>query len=75
MKNTDYKRFKEMIRTTPNSDYWPIWFAGYLWLDLTKRQCAEVVDILVKRGFPVVDGCRGKMVQIPSGFGIFLDQN
>ena len=72
MKNCDYKVFKETIRTCPEND--TIWWAGYLFLRLTKKQTEEVIEILIGRGFPVVEGFRGKMVQTPSGLGIWIEQ-
>ena len=67
-----YKTFKQIVRTGDEKS--PIWWAGYMWLNLTKRQTKEIVGILIDRGFPVEDGFKGKMVKIPSGLGIFLDQ-
>ena len=36
MKRDLFKRFKETVKQADASD--PIWYMGYLWLDLTDRQ-------------------------------------
>lgn len=72
MNRTSFKAFKEAISTCDEDA--PVWYAGYLWLDLTKRQGREVIEILINRGFPIVYGIHGKMVKIPSGLGIWIDQ-
>lgn len=65
MKRSDFARFKEIVSTCDNND--PIWHAGYLWIDLTVKQCNTIYDILVNRGCEIND--KG-YVLTPSGFGI-----
>ena len=65
MKCSEFARFKEIVITCDNTD--PIWHAGYLWLELTRKQCDIIYDILVSRGFKIND--KG-YVLTPAGFGI-----
>lgn len=48
MKRVDFGKFKEVISTARNND--PIWWAGYLWINLTEKQSNEVIEILTSRG-------------------------
>lgn len=63
MKRSDFGKFKEVIKNADNND--PIWWAGYLWLDLTENQYNKAYDILIDKGFPVNES---GFVKMPSGF-------
>ena len=69
---SQYKQFKECMRTDESDN--PIWYAGFLFLQLTPRQCKEVSEILIERGFPIRKNSRGEYeVVTPSGLGIILE--
>ena len=72
MKKTNFKRFREMVETEPLNNQAPIWYADYLWLDLTDKQAVEISHILIDRGCPIFKGRRGFEVRTPSGLGIIL---
>lgn len=74
MKNSTFKLFKETIAKADTTD--PIWYCGYLWIDLTQKQAIEIVSILEKRHFPMRWNERMNWTEIviPSGMGIALDQ-
>ena len=72
MKKSSYKLFKQGVETEPLTNQAPIWYAGYLWIDLTEKQAAEIRHILIDRGCPIYKGRRGFEVRTPSGFGIIL---
>lgn len=40
MKRTVFTRFYEAVRTAGNND--PVWYAGYLWIDLTEKQSERI---------------------------------
>lgn len=40
MKRDLFKRFKETVKQADASD--PIWYMGYLWLDLTNKQFKDL---------------------------------
>lgn len=64
MENKYYKPFKAHVQNdSPESD---IWYMGYYFLDLTKRQNNEVFDILNGRGFKR----DGEWIEMPSGIRI-----
>ena len=73
MKNTVFKMFKDQVQTAPLATNCPIWYAGYLWINLTERQAREISKILIDRGCPIYKGARGFEVRVPSGFGIILE--
>lgn len=65
MKRSEFATFKKIISTCDNKH--PIWYMGYLWIDLTVKQLNTIYDILVNRGCEInEDG----YVLTPSGFGI-----
>lgn len=61
MKRSDFGKFKEVISTAKSDD--PIWWAGYLWINLTEKQSNEVIEILTSRGFRISTN----EIEIPSG--------
>jgi len=61
MKRSDFSKFKEVISNARNDD--PIWWAGYLWINLTEKQSNEVIKILTSRGFRT----SANEITIPSG--------
>lgn len=75
MKTQDYKNFKNLIiKATDPKD--PIWWAGFLWVDLTKRQATEIVRILETKPFikDTVTFNGHEAVEIPSGLAIWKEQ-
>ena len=65
MRAKEFKAFEQVITTAEKND--AIWWAGYLWIELTEKQFASVYKILNARGFEHnEDGC----VMLPSGLGI-----
>lgn len=71
MKNTNFKAFLAAVKT--EADNAPVWYAGYLFLDLTPRQHAKTCDALLARGCAVtVDAIGRRWVHTPSGFGLLL---
>lgn len=44
-----YKAFKNTV--VKADQYSDVWYAGYLWMDLTPRQAAEIDGILRTKGF------------------------
>ena len=73
MKATEFKSFKELCATADEKH--PIWWAGFAWINLTKRQIATCVPILLNRGFPIQEVPLGKVVMLPSGIGVFIKKN
>lgn len=65
MKRSEFARFKEIVRTADNTNW--IWHAGYLWIDLTIKQCNVIYHILANKGFEINE--KG-YVLTPSGLGI-----
>lgn len=65
MKASDFKAFKNVISYA--DDKHPIWWAGYLWINLTAKQGEVAYSILKARGFEQND--TGHMM-LPSGLGI-----
>jgi hypothetical protein len=62
-----FRQFSQVIATAPESD--PIWWAGWLWLDLTATQVEKAGEILRNRPFITAsaeaDG--RKAYRLPSG--------
>ena len=48
MRNTHFKAFKERVKDAYRDD--PIWWAGYLWIDMTPKQNNTMFDLLAYRG-------------------------
>lgn len=73
MKTSDFKRFKEIVSNAELND--PIWHAGFLWIDLTKKQGAEIISIL--RESPICEVKKDRLnrlcVFIPSGLGLVIE--
>lgn len=72
MKKSTYKLFKEAVETEPLIAQSPVWFAGYLWIDLNDKQISEISQILINRGCPIFKGNRGYEVRTPAGLGIII---
>ena len=72
MKRSTFKPFIEAVRTgAPNN---PVFYAGYLWLQLTEKQYAETVNALILRGDCEVKKHNDKwLILAPSGYGLALD--
>ena len=66
MKKGEFKRFKKIISTCEDND--PIWWAGYLFINLTKDQYCETCEILSNRYGVVTDNMGYPSVMTPSGF-------
>ena len=73
MKVAEFKRFKELCATVDEKH--PIWWSGFAWINLTKRQIDCCIPILLNRGFPVQEVPLGKIVRLPSGIGVFIEKN
>lgn len=65
MKTKDFNAFKEVISYADEKH--PIWWAGYLWIDLTEKQGTKAYSILKERGF---EQTATGHVMLPSGMGI-----
>lgn len=77
MNNSNFKAFKECIRTAGECE--AVWWAGYLWLDLTKKQFCEVYNILANRRDGVckviISIRNGRTeIEIPSGIRLFIEK-
>ena len=73
MKQDNYKLFKEYIRTAKERD--GIWWAGFEWINLSKKQAKECYDILVnERKFPRRWNERAECTEVilPSGIGLYI---
>ena len=44
MKTGDFKRFIKQVQEA--NQYSPIWWAGFLWLDMTEKQSDEMIKLL-----------------------------
>ena len=66
MKRSDFGKFKEVISTAKSDD--PIWWAGYLWINLTEKQSNEVIGILTSRGFRI----SANEIVLPSGIKFII---
>lgn len=44
MRNRDFNSLCEYVKNADKND--PIWYAGYLWIDLTEKQIDKIVDII-----------------------------
>lgn len=74
MKNAEYKAFRNTVATADEKN--PIWWAGFLWIDLTKRQANDIITILERLDFiKEVTLFNGKQaLEIPSGLAIWKEQ-
>ena len=68
MRIAEYKIFKKAIvdALMTNDEKAPVWYAGFLWINLTQRQAMETVGILLMSDLKRDE----KYVYIPSGLGI-----
>ena len=66
MKNSEFKKFCEAVGMAAASD--PVWYAGYLWLRLTGKQCEEIASLMVAMGCKKENG----YVYAPNGLGVKL---
>ena len=62
MKTCDFRRFIKQVQEA--NQYSPVWWAGYLWLDLTEKQSDEMTRLL--RVHPSVERCADSF-RLPSG--------
>ena len=49
MTNTEYKAFKAAVAKADAKN--EIWWAGYYWIALTKKQCRDMLDLLETKSF------------------------
>lgn len=78
MKASDFKRLCELVKDADKKD--PIWYAGYLLLDLTEKQVNKLVDVLQHNvsciNFTVGDSFfRRQKIKTPSGIEIFANSD
>lgn len=64
MRNAEFKMMENRLWIADENDN--IWWAGYLFLDLTKKQNNTVCAILRARGFKT----SGEAIEMPSGLRI-----
>lgn len=64
MKVKEFKMFMERVQEANEHD--PIWWAGYLWINLTDRQGKQMIDLL--KVHPSVIRTGDNSYRIPSGF-------
>lgn len=74
MKRDLFKRFKETVKQADASD--PIWYMGYLWLDLTEKQVDSIAkDVLsVHKDVSVEIDLRDSVVRytLPNGLVLIV---
>lgn len=66
MTNDRFKAFESKMWTADKND--GVWWDGYNFLDLTRKQSNRVCSILRARGFETVED--GEIILMPSGLGI-----
>lgn len=69
MKSMDFKRFKMSVESADVND--SIWYMGFLWLQLTRKQCNKIVDVLKNNNncrLFIEDGY--EKIRVPSGLVI-----
>ena len=65
MKTNEFKNFINYVEECSDDD--PIWWAGYMFINLTEKQSGTLIDVLCNR-FVVKTDDRGRdTVMIPSG--------
>lgn len=74
MRNDYFKGFIDEVKTASTKD--PIWYQGYLWIDLTKKQAYKTIEVLKTRNdCKIVTLNNGKLaIETPSGLAIYLEQ-
>lgn len=65
MKRNEYKNFKSIVEQSNEND--PVWYAGYLWIDLTAAQADDMKKLL--KVHPSVIRTEAGL-QLPSGITI-----
>ena len=71
MKKQEFTKFLEDIEQADDKN--PIWYMGYLFLDLTPKQVTKLQDKLVsKLGFRYVPQTEHYEIVLPSGLGLLL---
>lgn len=71
MKKKDFARFLEELEKADSKD--PIWYCGYLFLDLTPKQVEKVQDALLpKLGFKYSPQTQHYEIVLPNGLGLLL---
>ena len=74
MKQSTFKNFIAAVKESKSND--PVWYAGYLWLNLTERQVKKTIDALIIRGDCPVEKRNGKYcIVIPSGIALEINSN
>ena len=77
MRNDQFKNFLEVVKDAGEND--PIWYAGYMWINLTPTQVDKVGTILAGRkhiGRYLVGnaGFERSVLIIPSGLKIYTNE-
>ena len=70
MKIAEFNKFKAYVETADMKD--PIWWAGYLWIDLTAKQGEKMAEVLVKKGMGKFDADGKHFAEMPSGLRIMM---
>lgn len=66
MKTSIYKTFRDTVENA--NVYDDVWYAGYLWIDLTPRQQADIDMVLKTKGFlSQVVNSHGTWHKFPNG--------
>lgn len=69
MKRDRFKNMMEVIRSCDDTD--PIWWSGYLFIDLTEKQIKKVYSVCAARFGEVQNSTTGEYsVALPSGIDI-----
>lgn len=75
MQGKQFKTFRSTVeRADETSD---IWYAGYFWIDLNRRQLREILEVLRSKPFvkPSVTITGKKALMLPSGLEIWEEVN
>lgn len=74
MTNQDYKKFREAVKKANEKD--PIWWMGYLWINLTKRQAKDIITVLENKPYikDTITINNQPALEIPSGLAIWKNQ-
>ena len=72
MKINQFKEFNETIKTANEKD--PVWYAGYLFLNLTDKQMKVTIESLKENPHcKLINTDLRKAIQTPSGLKIIID--